>query len=184
MTGSRGCGVIPAVAVALITLVLTSTDSVRAIDSASIYFEATTGNDTLVSGLRSAITVSLDPQTETIGGIDLHMLWLFSNGNTVGPHTDTGAAATVIVSTRADSVFESIGWNDYYGEVPTDPDTSVMGFADYGGDPIVWNTVTELVRFVFAPTDTGTITVIPKPPHGPPLETMFVNQQGFVMPYE
>jgi hypothetical protein len=91
-----------------------------------------------------------------IQGLVYVLEWGFSNGNIVGPVSDSSGEITF--SPLARNVFESIAVSPYSGK-GTNPDSTLMGLTSfdserYTGSDWIWSVT-------FQPSDTGTIYIHP-----------------------
>jgi len=135
-------------------------------------------NDSLYLGGRGAIVFNVDWAGNEIAAISYSLGFNFSNGNVIGPISETPIppGAEFAYSAYAKQVFESLPFNENMGQDFTDGfDTLLFGAIDFGSGG--WRKNAELARISFTPTDTGVITIDSffMPPASTPIGVLDVN---------
>lgn len=124
----------------------------------SLVVDTDSGHGTLYAGVEGSIVFSvIAPSTQDIAAFSMPLEYLFSNGNIIGPVSQSGSGARVEFSEKAQSACEALVWNNEYGDDATDPDTTVLACIDFGGP--AWHGSGEIWRLIFIPLDTGTIII-------------------------
>jgi len=146
-------------------------------DTATVIVSTNTGNDTLVKDISGSVVIRVDSGPDTVAWVTLFLQWDFSNGNVVGPLTQSGTNPNVVFSNVSQSIFEFLLWNSILGYTASDPDTTLGGTLTFRAAPPFWAGAHELMRLVFAPTDTGRIVIRGiEPDGGPPDPTCSVGR--------
>jgi cysteine-rich repeat protein len=117
-----------------------------------------TGTDTFFVDVPGSIIFSVDaPAAEEVWAFAFPLVYTFSNGNIMGPVTETGGPAYITFSDKATTAFEALTWHTAHGLAATDPDTTLTGLLNFDMSP--WSGSGELWRLTFVPLDTGQITI-------------------------
>jgi hypothetical protein len=111
--------------------------------------ETNNGNDSVYVGQASNLQFHVNSNGAQVQGLVFAALLVYTGGNWLGLLDDAqpGAPDNVTYAPAA-SVFNSIAWNQGYGN-GTDPDTILLGCTSFGG-PYVGNG--EIWRVSFTPT--------------------------------
>ena len=115
-----------------------------------ITISTSTGTDSLENGVEGSILFNIDANGVELGGLQLSPRLTFTNGNVIGPISDS----TNFFFSPASAVLEILAF-DYSVGNGTDPDSIRFGAANLSGPG--WTGSGEFSRFTFIPSDIGTI---------------------------
>lgn len=116
----------------------------------TIDIRASTGNDTLYTGLPGAVTVGLDADHFSIALFKLWAIWKFTNGNVVGPLDEP------VYSEKTLAAFAVQTYVNTSGPMA---ESTYVGVVNFGGPS--WRGDGEVFRFELTPSDTSGLLIDP-----------------------
>ena len=139
--------IVPVVLVASLTILLCPSDQPLA-QPVIFGIHTSTGTDTLPRGAPNSIIFTVDPNGADMAALTFPLLISYSNGNLIGQILEDRELFLLEDNWMPRPPVQSTG---------TDPDTLLFGYLDFGG--LTPDTLFEMARIQFTPSDTGLITI-------------------------